>query len=834
MTRRSSYWHRFLVGLVICMLPPAAGAMESSVTLGPGPTFSNVTVHDPSVVRAGNTFYAFGSHLASASTTDWMHWTQISTSAAPGNPLVPNPQVEFAEVLTWAQTNTFWAPDVIRLGDGRYYMYYCACRGDSPLSAMGLAVADAITGPYRHVTVLLKSGMVGTSEDGTPYNATTHPNVVDPSVFFDAAGRLWMVYGSYSGGIYIMEMDPATGRQKPGQGYGKKLIGRNHSRIEGPYIIYSPETEYYYLFLSFGGLAADGGYNIRVARSRNPDGPYLDAQGNDLTNVGGANGTFFDDNAIAPYGVKLMGNWQFLHASGELGTLSRGYVSPGHNSVYRDPDTGKYFLAFHTRFVGRGEVHEVRVHQMFLNDQDWFVVAPQRYGAETINKITARQIPGNFKLINHGKDITATVKTSSLVSLNADQAVSGAASGTWALSGDWFATLTLGGTTYRGVFVLQWDDDNREWVLGFTAVSDSGVSIWGSKVATLMGVAAPALTSQPVAQTVAEDGAVTLTAAATGAPSPDLQWARNGVALTGGTGSTWTIAKAGPADAGVYTIAASNFAGVETSTPVIVGLSSTKKVIGDGYEIDANVVHPNHNVYDQVLLTGAAEAVTADWNEKQIVRTSFIDLDDDIVQVEMSGPGTLSLVLTETSPPARPAKYNQDVSYMKGHAGIVITGADENTNVSVFTVGRKTAVNPALFPPGMDYDGIADIAFIAIASTNGKFGGVRTGNANYFAADGVTGIYAPGVAFHGPVYVGNITAHDAAMPVLKFGASGDVQITGGDLWQANGRPVEVGGLTRLQFSDGTDSHGNLILKKANRGVLMQDGQDVTAQVVSGP
>jgi len=63
-------------------------------------------------------------------------------------------------------------------------------------------------------------------------------------------------------------MNPSTGKQYPGQGYGKKLLGANHSRIEGPYIQYSPDTGYYYLFLSFGGLTADGGYNIRVARSQ--------------------------------------------------------------------------------------------------------------------------------------------------------------------------------------------------------------------------------------------------------------------------------------------------------------------------------------------------------------------------------------------------------------------------------------------------------------------------------------------------------------------------------------------------------------------------------------
>lgn len=71
-----------------------------------------------------------------------------------------------------------------------------------------------------------------------------------------------MVYGSYSGGIFILEMDPATGLPLPNQGYGKKLIGGHHARIEGAFMLYSPESAYYYLFLSFGGLDSNGGYNF--------------------------------------------------------------------------------------------------------------------------------------------------------------------------------------------------------------------------------------------------------------------------------------------------------------------------------------------------------------------------------------------------------------------------------------------------------------------------------------------------------------------------------------------------------------------------------------------
>lgn len=237
-------------------------------------------VHDPSIIRAGDgLYYIYGSHMAAARSEDLMRWEMLSTDAGKGCTLVEDVQNQMGEALAWAKAITFWAPDVCQLADGRYYLYYCCCEGSSPLSAMGLAVSDRPEGPFEDCGVFLRSGMEGLSEDGTLYDATKHPNVVDPQVFFDQEGKLWMVYGSYSGGIFILEMDGQTGLPLPGQGYGKKLLGKNHSRIEGPYILYAPDTAYYYLFLSFGGLDASGGYNIRVCRSKNPDGPYEDALG---------------------------------------------------------------------------------------------------------------------------------------------------------------------------------------------------------------------------------------------------------------------------------------------------------------------------------------------------------------------------------------------------------------------------------------------------------------------------------------------------------------------------------------------------------------------------
>lgn len=95
------------------------------------PEFGNVSVHDPSVIKVEDTYYVFGSHLASAKSKDLMSWTQISSGVTDDNVLIPNVTEELSETLSWAQSDTLWAPDVIQLADGKFYMYYDACKGIS-------------------------------------------------------------------------------------------------------------------------------------------------------------------------------------------------------------------------------------------------------------------------------------------------------------------------------------------------------------------------------------------------------------------------------------------------------------------------------------------------------------------------------------------------------------------------------------------------------------------------------------------------------------------------------------------------------------------------------
>jgi arabinan endo-1,5-alpha-L-arabinosidase len=193
----------------------------------------------------------------------------------------------------------------------------------------------------------------------------------------------------------------------------------------------------------------------------------------------------FDDKSIEPYGVKVMGNHLFDRKIGDPGTgVGTGYVSPGHNSAYYDPETGQHFLIFHTRFPGQGEMHEIRVHQMFMNKDGWPVVAPYRYAEETLEKVNRDELIGEYKLINHGKDISAEIKKSVDINLTKNNKITGDVTGTWKKTDHNTAELTIEGLVYKGVFLRQWDPTLETYVMTFSALSKEGIAVWGSKVPT--------------------------------------------------------------------------------------------------------------------------------------------------------------------------------------------------------------------------------------------------------------------------------------------------------------------------------------------------------------
>lgn len=74
------------------------------------------------------------------------------------------------------------------------------------------------------------------------------------------------------------------------------------------------------------------------------------------------------------------------------------------------------------------------------------------------------------------------------------------------------------------------------------------------------------ITQQPQSQLVQPDGSFTLTVTTSGATPTGFQWFKNGTAIAGATGATYSVAVAAPADSGAYHVVISGPLGDITST----------------------------------------------------------------------------------------------------------------------------------------------------------------------------------------------------------------------------------------------------------------------------
>ena len=126
------------------------------------------------------------------------------------------------------------------------------------------------------------------------------------------------------------------------------------------------------------------------------------------------------------------------------------------------------------------------MHQMFFNEDGWPVITPYRYTGETAEAYTEDAVPGTYKFINHGRDISAKMKESEEIRLESGGKITGAYEGTWELKGDHEVVIEIDGHTYKGVFLRQADEDGKKYVMTFTALcAETGTSIWGSALSAI-------------------------------------------------------------------------------------------------------------------------------------------------------------------------------------------------------------------------------------------------------------------------------------------------------------------------------------------------------------
>ena len=192
---------------------------------------------DPAPMVHDGTLYVYTGHDEDGADFFWMQeWRVYSTQdmvnwVDHGSPLA-------LESFSWADDRA-WASQCIER-DGKFYWYICAHSKISKGMAIGVAVADSPTGPFRDAL-------------GKPLFENGSWDHIDPTVLIDDDGQAWLMWGnprvyylklnrdmiSYEGEVGQLPMteeafgSPAMNEREKGKTY-------KDSYVEGPWLMKAP------------------------------------------------------------------------------------------------------------------------------------------------------------------------------------------------------------------------------------------------------------------------------------------------------------------------------------------------------------------------------------------------------------------------------------------------------------------------------------------------------------------------------------------------------------------------------------------------------------------
>lgn len=288
-------------------------------------------IHDPVMAKEGGTYYVFstGVRIIVICSKDMVTWEWC------GRVFEKNP--------AWLRDvnrdiQALWAPD-ISFFDGKWHLYYAGSSFGSQNSAIGLAT-NVTLDPASPDYAWVDEGEVLRSTVGDDWNA------IDPNLVFDAAGQPWLTFGSYWDGIKLRKLDPATGKLATDDTTLYALASRrgspdNTEAIEAPFIV--RRGDYYYLFASFDACCrgVESTYNVRVGRSAQITGPYVDRAGVPMLQGGG---------------TKILDTYDH-------------WRGPGHNGIWLED--GVYWIVYHA-YDGQGAgVPKLRSEAIQWDEEGW-------------------------------------------------------------------------------------------------------------------------------------------------------------------------------------------------------------------------------------------------------------------------------------------------------------------------------------------------------------------------------------------------------------------------------------------------------------------------------
>lgn len=210
---------------------------------------------DPSVIRAGNTYYAAGTssewapHYPLFTSNDLVHWKQQGY-------LLP-------QTPAWA-SSSFWAPELF-YRNGTFYVYYTARKKEDSISCIGVATSTDIAKGFTDHGPVLEFGK----------------EAIDAFIVEDS-GKLYMSFKAYG-----LDNRPIELLCYELSDDGLKTVGEpfmllrddDKAGLEGQCII--KRNNYWYIFYSAGGCCGSKcSYHVNVARAPSLKGPYTKYESN--------------------------------------------------------------------------------------------------------------------------------------------------------------------------------------------------------------------------------------------------------------------------------------------------------------------------------------------------------------------------------------------------------------------------------------------------------------------------------------------------------------------------------------------------------------------------
>jgi arabinan endo-1,5-alpha-L-arabinosidase len=488
----------------------------------PGPTYADnytsisswgnrsqwnlANVHDPSVEKSGEYYYMYqtdasygnahegNGHFFYRRSKDLINWEFMGSSMTQAPAWVKdslnNKRARMTPALPPIENPSYgyWAPCVRKVGN-KFRMYYSIVVTNpivgtdtntswSERAFIGLAETDDLASNNW-----ADKGMVVCSEPdgvksyvrngGSDWDAYFKFNAIDPSFIQTPEGDQYLIYGSWHSGIAALKLNPTTGKPdklKTIEDYGVRIAGRGNvstnrwQALEGPEIMYNPDTQYYYLFLAYDELSV--AYNTRVARSKSILGPYLTITGNSIT--GGAE---CYPMVTHPYGFKNHTGW----------------VGFSHCAVFQNPDTKQWYYASQARLpegvAGIAVSNAVmmgHVRAIQWTEDGWPVVEAERYAGVPATTITETNFIGTWEQITMNYQYK-TIQKAGTIYLTADKKVSGDATGTWSYDSS-KKVLTVNGVKCNVSDAWDWELATRKVTLCYSGLTSAGLPVWGKKV----------------------------------------------------------------------------------------------------------------------------------------------------------------------------------------------------------------------------------------------------------------------------------------------------------------------------------------------------------------